>query len=256
MSKDNQLSDDQLLLYSRQIMLPQIDIQGQEKLLAAKVVIFGVGGLGCPALLYLAASGIGEITIVDDDVIELSNVQRQILYSASDVGRKKTTVASERIELLQTNCKVNVIDKLPDDAQLATLIKHADVVLDGTDNFNSRYRHNLACVQTRTPLVSGAVIRFEGQVTVFNNQDMSAPCYHCLYPDAQDEQENCSENGVLGSVAGMVASVMATEAIKVIVNIGQPISERLLLMDALAMEWRTVKFKQDPNCPICKTKRS
>ena len=256
MSKDNQLSDDQLLLYSRQIMLPQIDIQGQEKLLAAKAVIFGVGGLGCPALLYLAASGIGEITIVDDDVVELSNVQRQILFSANDVGRKKTTVARERIKLLQTNCKVNVIDKLPDDAQLATLIKPADVVLDGTDNFNSRYRHNLACVQTRTPLVSGAVIRFEGQVTVFNNQDMAAPCYHCLYPDAQDEQENCSENGVLGPVAGMVASVMATEAIKVIVNIGQPISERLLLLDALAMEWRTVKFKQDPNCPVCKTKRS
>lgn len=256
MSKDKQLSDDQLLLYSRQIMLPQIDIQGQEKLLAAKVVIFGVGGLGCPALLYLAASGVGEITIVDDDVVELSNVQRQILFSASDVGRKKTEVASERIQLLQTNCKVNVIDKLPDDAQLTTLIKHADVVLDGTDNFNSRYRHNLTCVQTRTPLVSGAVIRFEGQVTVFKNQDMAAPCYHCLYPDAQDEQENCSENGVLGSVAGMVASVMATETIKVVVNIGQPISERLLLLDALAMEWRTVKFKQDPNCPVCKTKRS
>ena len=256
MSVNSQLTDEQLLLYSRQIMLPQIDIQGQEKLLNAKVLVLGAGGLGCPALLYLAASGVGELVIVDNDVIELSNVQRQILFRSTDVGRKKTEVACERIELLQTNCNVTVMDNLPDDAQLMNLVEQADVVLDGTDNFNSRYRHNLACVHTQTPLISGAVIRFEGQVTVFDNKDAAAPCYHCLYSDAQNEQENCAENGVLGSVAGLVATVMATEAIKLIVGIGESISGRLLLLDALAMEWRMVKFKQDPSCPVCKTKRN
>ena len=236
-------------------MLPQIDVKGQQKLLDANVLVLGAGGLGCPALLYLATSGIGNIVIVDNDVIELSNVQRQILFTTADVGRKKTAVARERIEELQTNTSIETIDILPDDSLLENLVAKADVVLDGTDNFDSRYRHNLACTQQRTPLVSGAVIRFEGQVTVFDHKDVSSACYHCLYPDARDEQENCSENGVLGSVAGMVASVMVTEAIKLLVNIGDSLSGRLLLLDALAMEWRTVKLKQDSNCPVCRLKQ-
>lgn len=256
MSAMNQLTDNQLLLYSRQIMLPQIDIDGQQKLLDANVLVLGAGGLGCPALLYLAASGVGKLTIVDDDIVELSNVQRQILFNASDVGKKKTAVARTKIEALQTNCQVEVVDVLPGDEQLATLAAAADVVLDGTDNFNSRYRHNLACVQSRTPLISGAVIRFEGQVTVFDNNDTSSACYYCLYPNAQDERENCAENGVLGSVAGMVATVMATETIKLLLGIGESLCGRLLLLDALAMEWRTVKLKQDANCPVCKGKQS
>ena len=255
MSAMDQLTDDQLLLYSRQIMLPQIDIEGQQKLLDANVLVLGAGGLGCPALLYLAASGVGNIVIVDNDDIELSNVQRQILFTAEDVGRKKTAVARERIEALHTNCNVETVEVLPDDSLLEKLVSQADIVLDGTDNFDSRYRHNLACAQQRTPLVSGAVIRFEGQVTVFDHKDVSSACYHCLYPDARDEQENCSENGVLGSVAGMVASVMATEVIKMLVGIGDSLSGRLLLLDALAMEWRTVKLQQDPNCPVCKLKQ-
>ena len=255
MSVTDQLTDDQLLLYSRQIMLPQIDVTGQQKLLDANVLVLGAGGLGCPALLYLAASGVGNIVIVDHDDIELSNVQRQILFSATDVGRKKTAVAQERIEALQTNTRVETVDTLPDDSLLEALVAKTDVVIDGTDNFDSRYRHNLACVQQRTPLVSGAVIRFEGQVTVFDHKDASSACYHCLYPHARDEQENCSENGVLGSVAGMVASVMATEVIKMLVNIGDSLSGRLLLLDALAMEWRTVQLKQDLNCPVCKLKK-
>ena len=256
MSNNKQLTDEQLLLYSRQIMLPQIDIAGQHKLLDANVLVLGAGGLGCPILLYLAASGVGHIHIVDDDVVERSNIQRQILYRAADIGKKKVAVAREQIELLETDTKVIVVDTLPDQQQLAELVAQADVVLDGTDNFSARYKHNQACVQTGTPLISGAVIRFEGQVTVFANKDRVGPCYHCLYPGGQDQQENCSDNGVLGSVAGMIASVMATETIKLIVNIGESINGRLLLLDALQMEWRTVTFKRDPNCPVCVEQRS
>ena len=256
MSSMNPLTDDQLLLYSRQIMLPQIDIGGQQKLLDAHVLVLGAGGLGCPALLYLAASGIGNIIIVDDDIIELSNVQRQILFNATDVGKKKTNVAQTKIEALQTNCKVETVDTLPDDDQLLDLVQKADIVLDGTDNFDSRYRHNLACAQAKIPLVSGAVIRFEGQVAVFDHNDPTTACYHCLYPDAQDERVNCSENGVLGSVAGLVACVMATEAIKMLLQVGDPLKGRLLLLDALAMDWRSVKLNQDPDCPVCKLKQT
>ena len=233
-------------------MLPQVDVQGQQKLLQSKVLVLGAGGLGCPALLYLAASGIGHIQVVDDDCIDLSNIQRQILFRTSDVGRKKTTVAQERLNALKTDSQISVVEQLPNDDQLATLVEQADVVLDGTDNFAARHRHNRACVYAGVPLISGAVIRFEGQVTMFDNKHSVGPCYHCLYPGAQDIQENCAENGVLGSVAGMIANVMVTEAIKLLVGIGTSISGRLLLLDALQMEWRSVNYKRDPNCTVCK----
>ena len=251
----NQLTDDQLLLYSRQIMLPQIDIIGQQKLLQASVLVLGAGGLGCPVSLYLAASGIGKLIIVDHDTIELSNVQRQILFGTGDVGRSKTSVAREKINSLYSHCEVEIVDVLPDEARLTKLMENVDVVIDGTDNFESRYRHNLICARTGTPLISGAVIRFEGQITVFDHSDAAAPCYYCLYKDAQDERQNCADNGVLGSVAGMVATVMATEAIKILVKIGDSLSGRLLLLDALAMEWRSVRLQQDPSCPVCKLKQ-
>ena len=249
------LTDDQLLLYSRQILLPQIDISGQEKLLRSKVLVLGAGGLGCPAMLYLAASGIGELHIVDDDEVELSNIQRQILFHITDIGRKKTEVAGERIKALNNDTVVHCSQELPDDSRLSNLIERADVVVDGTDNFSSRYRHNKLCVNEHTALVSGAVIRFEGQVTTFDNKNPGDPCYHCLYPDGRDQEENCSQNGVLGSVAGAVASVMATEVIKLITGVGDTLRGRLLLFDALQMEWRTVKYKQDSNCPVCKMKK-
>lgn len=233
-------------------MLPQIDVQGQQKLLQANVLVLGAGGLGCPALLYLVASGIGHIQIVDDDKIDLSNIQRQILYRVSDVGQKKTAVAQKRLSALQSDSKISVVEQLPDDNQLATLVKQADVVLDGTDSFAARHRHNRACVQAGVPLITGAVIRFEGQATMFNNKNSIGPCYHCLYPNAQDEQENCAENGILGSVAGMIANIMVTETIKLIVGVGTSISGRLLLFDALQMELRSVNYKRDPNCTVCK----
>lgn len=254
MPHEMELNDEQLLQYSRQIMLPQIDINGQQKLLNASVVILGAGGLGCPVLQYLVASGIGEIHLIDADIVELSNLQRQILFRSTDVGRKKVSVAKECMATLNAQTKVITYTELPDDKQLRNLFEKVDVVLDGTDNFASRYRHNSLCIQTRTALVAGAVIRFEGQVCCFLNQAEDEPCYQCIYPDAEDELENCSENGVLGSVAGTIGTIMASEAIKIILKIGAPLFHRLLLLDTLQQEWRSLKIIQDAGCTACKSK--
>ena len=247
----NELNDDQLLQYSRQIMLPQIDMVGQQKLLDANVLVLGAGGLGCPLLMYLATCGVGAITIVDPDVIELSNLQRQVLFGVNDIGRNKVEVAKEKIQQLNAQTQISTLKYIPDDNELRSLVRTADVVIDGTDNFAARYRHNQFCVTGETPLVSGAVIRFEGQVTTFDCRSSDSPCYHCLYPQGQDQDLNCSENGVLGPVAGMIATAMATEAVKLIVNVGESLSGRLLLLDALHMEWRTVRLQQDPQCLVC-----
>jgi adenylyltransferase/sulfurtransferase len=255
MSIHAEMNDQQLLQYNRQIMLPQIDVSGQQKLLNASVAVLGAGGLGCPALQYLVASGVGEIHLIDHDVVELSNLQRQILFRTIDVGRKKVVVAKESLATLNSQTKVITYEQLPDENELGHIIDKVDVVLDGTDNFASRYRHNNVCIQTKTPLVAGAVIRFEGQVCCFLNHDVNEPCYQCIYPDAVDENENCTENGVLGSVAGIVGSIMATEAIKIIINIGAPLANRLLLLDALQQEWRSLKIIQDASCIACKMKR-
>ena len=252
MSKVDELSDAQLLQYSRQIMLPQIDVAGQQKLIDANVLMLGAGGLGCPALYYLVTAGVGNIVIVDHDVIDVSNIQRQILYTLNDVGQHKADVASVKLNQLSTQLNITPIAYKPDEQQLRELITQADVVLDGTDNFQSRYFHNQLCVQTKTPLISGAVIRFEGQITTFDTSKDHSPCYHCLYPNATDEQQlNCTENGVLGSVAGMIGTMMATEAIKIIVGIGESLVGKLILLDALHMEWRTVKLSRDSSCPVC-----
>lgn len=256
MSGKTEMNDEQLLQYNRQIMLPQIDVSGQQKLLNASVAVLGAGGLGCPALQYLAASGIGEIHLIDHDVVELSNLQRQILFRSTDVGRKKVLVAKESLATLNDQTKVITYEELPNENELSQIFAKVDVVLDGTDNFASRYRHNNVCIQTRTALVAGAVIRFEGQVCCFLNLDQDEPCYQCIYPDAVDEHENCSENGVLGSVAGIIGTIMATEAIKIILNIGAPLHNRLLLLDALQQEWRSLKIIQDSSCIACKAKHT
>lgn len=246
------LDNEQLLQYSRQIMLPQIDVSGQQKLCDAKILVLGAGGLGCPVLMYLASCGVGNITIVDPDVVELSNLQRQIIYHSDDIGLKKAVVAQQKIKQLNPRVCVTAINDIPENDELASLIQQADVVVEGTDNFSARYRHNEYCVQMQTPLVSGAVIRFEGQVSTFDHRQPNSPCYHCLYPDGKDENINCSENGVLGPVAGMVATVMATEVVKLIAQIGELLSGRLLLFDALHMEWRSVRLRKDQNCSVCK----
>lgn len=252
MTHASELTDAQLLQYSRQIMLPQIDVEGQQRLIDANILVLGAGGLGCPVLYYLATSGVGNLTVVDHDEIEVSNLQRQILYTLSDIGRHKATVACEKLKQFSTQLNVQAITHIPEQDELMELISAADVVIDGTDNFEARNRHNRACVNAKTPLVSGAVIRFEGQLAVFDPRNENSPCYHCLYPNAQDdEQLNCSENGVLGSVAGMIGTMMATEAIKLIVGIGESLTGKLMLLDALHMEWRSVTLRKDPSCPTC-----
>tara|TARA_R110002049_G_scaffold13509_2_gene58523 strand:+ start:157678 stop:158442 length:765 start_codon:yes stop_codon:yes gene_type:complete len=251
MSDSSELTDAQLLQYSRQIMLPQIDVEGQQKLINASVLILGAGGLGCPLLFYLATAGIGEIVIVDPDVVDQSNMQRQILYTVEDIGDYKAEVAVQKLKKFGTGLQVTAVTKIPDEQELLTLVSSADLVLDGTDTFAARYQHNKACVKAGTPLISGAVIRFEGQLTTFDHRKADSPCYHCLYPDATDEQLNCSENGVLGPVAGIMGTMMATEAIKMLLGIGEPLTGKLMLLDAMQMDWRSVRLRKDPNCPVC-----
>lgn len=232
-------------------MLPQIDVAGQQKLIDAKVLILGVGGLGCPLLLYLVSCGVGTITIVDPDVIELSNLQRQILFGMDDLGRKKVDVAQKKATRLNSGVQISSLDYIPDNDEMRRLIDNNDIVVDGTDNFAARYRHNKISVECDTPLVSGAVIRFEGQVTTFDRRIPDSPCYYCLYPEGKNQQLNCSENGVLGPVAGMIATIMATETVKLIIGTGESLAGRLLILDALHMEWRTVKLSRDPQCSVC-----
>jgi adenylyltransferase/sulfurtransferase len=232
-------------------MLPQIDVEGQQKLIDASVLVLGAGGLGCPALSYLATAGIGEIVIVDPDVVDQSNMQRQILYTVEDIGRYKAEVAEHKLRQFGTQLQITALTKIPNEQELLALVTHADIVLDGTDNFEARYKHNEACLRAKTPLISGAVIRFEGQLTTFDHRNADSPCYHCLYPKAAEEQLNCSENGVLGPVAGIVGTMMATEAIKTLLAIGESLTGKLILIDALHMDWRSVRLRKDSSCPVC-----
>ena len=241
------MEDDKLLQYSRQIMLPEIDITGQQALLASRALIIGLGGLGSPAAMYLAAAGVGNLVLVDDDKVELSNLQRQIIHHITALGQSKTGSAATTLQQLNPDCKLELVDHRLDEQELADQVAQADVVLDCSDNFATRFAINRACVAHQTPLVSGAAIRWEGQVAVFNGQ----PCYHCLYGESGEPEDTCSTNGVLAPVVGIIGSIQAVEAIKVITMAGTPLNGRLLLMDALSMEWRSLKLNPDPNCPVC-----
>jgi len=246
-----ELSDDDLLRYSRQILLPQIEISGQEKLLRAKVLLFGAGGLGSPIAMYLAASGVGEITIVDPDTVDLSNLQRQIIHQTQDIGTNKVLSAKQTLEEINPNIRIRAINQLLKDEKLAEEVQRADVVVDATDNFASRFAINEVCFNSKTVLITGAAIRFEGQVAIFDMQKNSA-CYQCLFPKQTDSlQESCSETGILGSVTGLIGCIQATEVVKVLINIGQPIYNKLVLIDALNMEWHSVKINKDPKCATC-----
>jgi len=245
------MNDEQLLRYSRQIMLPKIDIDGQEKLLASRVLIIGMGGLGSPVAMYLAAAGIGHLVLVDDDVVELSNLQRQIAHSTADIGLSKVKSAKQTIQALNPEITVTCYEKRLNEKELADEVFAADVVIDATDNFSSRFALNAQCVKNTTPLISGAAIRMEGQVSVFNKTPNS-PCYRCLYKDEGELDASCSNNGVLSPVVGIIGSIQATEAIKVLLDIGECLDGKLLMFDALQMEWRTLKLKKDPACPVCK----
>ncbi|UCB56240.1 MAG: molybdopterin-synthase adenylyltransferase MoeB [Thiotrichales bacterium] len=245
------MNDEQLLRYSRQIMLPQFDIAGQQKLLDAHVLIVGIGGLGSPAALYLTAAGVGTLTLVDDDRVELTNLQRQIIHHQTDIDQAK--VDSAKRNLLRINPEINIhaLNTRPDQAMLDQLVKQADVVIDATDNYQTRFAINRACVAHRLPLVSGAAIRFEGQISVFDQRRTDSPCYNCLYPASGTEDETCSENGILAPVVGIIGSMQALEAIKIICSMGETLIGRLLLFDALSLSWRTMQLKKDPACPVC-----
>lgn len=245
------MNHQQLLRYSRQILLPRVDLEGQEKLLESSVLIIGAGGLGCPAAMYLAAAGVGKLVIVDDDDVELSNLQRQIGHTTGDIGRSKTSSLVETLQALNPDCHAGAVNARMDEQSLHSHIEAADLVLDCTDNYASRYAINRACVVTHTSLVSGAAIRFEGQLLVYDPNDPDSACYQCLYPDHGEEEQTCSENGVLSPVVGIIGSMQAVEAIKMLLSIGRSLSGRLLLMDAMDMSWREVRVPRDPSCPAC-----
>lgn len=246
------MNDEQLLRYSRQIMLPQVDVAGQEKLLDSRMLIIGAGGLGSPAAMYLATAGIGHLVIVDHDSVELSNLQRQLLHRDRDIGRNKAESARDTLTAVNPEITVTAIPARLTGEQLDAEAKAADVVLDCSDNFATRFEINRACVQQRTPLVSGAAVRFEGQLSVFDSRDRDSPCYRCLYEEGIEEDETCTENGVLSPVVGIIGAMQALEALKLVLSTGNGLSGRLLLFDGLAHDWRTLNLARDPACPVCR----
>jgi adenylyltransferase/sulfurtransferase len=245
------MDDQQLLRYSRQIMLPQIDAEGQQKLLESHVLIIGAGGLGSPVAMYLASTGIGRITIADNDKVDLSNLQRQILHCNKDLGRPKVDSARDTLAELNPDVQVTPLNILIDRTALDSLVKQADLVVDASDNFETRFAINAACVAAGTALVSGAAIRMEGQLSVFLPQREDSPCYRCLYSEGDEPDQTCTENGVVAPLVGVIGSLQALEAIKVLLDIGESLCGRLLVFDGLYHEWRTIKLSKDPRCPVC-----
>ena len=245
------MNDEALLRYSRQIMLPEFDVAGQQALLEAHVLVVGLGGLGSPSALYLAAAGVGSLTLVDHDIVDVSNLQRQIIHDQACVGLPKVDSAAARIASLNPDTRVETVAARLDGPELDAVVADADVVLDGTDNFVARYAINAACIRNKTPLVSGAAIRLEGQITVIDPRRDDAPCYRCLYGDAGDEALNCAENGVAAPLVGIVGSVQAMEAMKLIAGVGETLTGYVLHLDAKRMEWRKLKLTKDPDCRTC-----
>jgi len=245
------LTDEQLLRYSRQIMLPEVEIDGQEAWLNAKVLILGVGGLGSPVAMYLAAAGVGELVLVDDDQVDLSNLQRQIVHTTERIGEAKVESARQALLALNPDTRIRAVNQRLDEAQLASAVADVDLVVDCTDNFTTRFAVNRACVEHKVPLVSGAAIRMEGQIAVYDPRRADSPCYQCLYKQGDDENLTCSESGVLAPLVGIIGSVQAMEALKVLANIGEPLVGKLLLLDGRSMEWRSLKLRKDKACPIC-----
>ena len=246
------MNDQQLLRYSRHILLDEIGIEGQERLRAASALIVGAGGLGCPAALYLAASGIGRLTLADPDAVDLTNLQRQILYRTDSVGTPKVEAARAALSALNPEVKIFPLQKQIDKEELQELLADIDVVLDCSDNFVTRQALNRACVKHRKPLVSGAAIRFDAQVAVFDLRQADAPCYACLYPeDGAVEEVQCSTMGVFAPLTGVVGALQAMEAAKLLTGAGETLNGRLLMIDAKHSGWRTVRVKRDPGCAVC-----
>lgn len=246
------LSDSQLMRYARHILLDEFGIEAQQRISQARVLIVGAGGLGSPAALYLAAAGVAVLTLVDDDAVELSNLQRQVLHNTARVGVNKAISGQQTLAELNPEVQVQAVTQRLELESLLPLVANHDVVLDCTDNFATRHAINRACVQHKKPLVSGAGIRFSGQMSVFDLRAPEAPCYHCLFPEAPDFEElRCATTGVLGPLVGMVGCVQAAEALKVLGGFGEPLVGRLLTVDALTMQWHSLRFQRDPACAVC-----
>ncbi|ARS54296.1 HesA/MoeB/ThiF family protein [Kushneria konosiri] len=248
------MNDEQLMRYSRQIMLSELDYDGQVRLMESHALIIGLGGLGSPAALYLAAAGVGTLTLADDDLVDLSNLQRQIAHGEADIDHYKAQSAAESIAAINSHCRTKVITERLQGKVLQHAVEHADVVLDCTDRFESRDAINRACVAAGTPLVSGAAIRFSGQLAVFDVRDATAPCYACLYGDSGDEgQLTCAESGVIAPLVGMVGSYQALEALKLLSGCGTS-QKGLSTFDGLSGQWRHFGLGRDPHCPVCQSR--
>lgn len=246
------MHDAQLLRYSRHLLLEEFGIEAQQRLLSSHALIVGAGGLGCPAALYLAASGIGRITIADGDKVDATNLQRQILYREKTVGAPKAAAAREALREVNPEVEVVALGERLEGAALERLVAGADVVLDCTDNFATRHALNRACVKASKPLVSGAAIRFDGQLAVFDLRRAGSPCYSCLFPEsAEAEDVACAVMGVFSPLTGTIGTLQAAEAIKLLCGIGESLGGRLQMFDALHAEWRTVRVPRDPGCPVC-----
>jgi len=245
------MNDDELLRYSRQIMLPQVDVEGQQRLSRSRVLVIGLGGLGSPVSMYLAAAGVGQLELVDFDRVEVSNLQRQILHDTDSIGQTKTDSAKQRLQKINPLIEIITQNKKLENEALVAAAKRADVVVDASDNFTTRFAINRACLAAKTPLVSAAAIRMEGQISVFRCDDPDAPCYQCLYQDNGDEDTNCTSNGVLAPMVGVLGSMQALETIKLLLNIGESLSGKLMLFDGLTMQWRSMKLRKDPACAAC-----
>ncbi|HWJ95061.1 MAG TPA: HesA/MoeB/ThiF family protein [Telluria sp.] len=249
------MNDNQLLRYSRHILLDEIGIEGQQRLLDAHALIIGAGGLGSPAALYLASGGVGRITLVDDDEVDLTNLQRQVMHTTARVGQPKAQSGREALLAINPEIEVTALCERAGPERLAELVKSATVVLDCTDNFATRHAVNRACMAAGVPLVSGAVIRFDGQVTVYDPNHISSPCYACLFPeDGKFQDAACSTMGVFAPLVGVVGAMQAAEAMKLVAGIGQSLAGRLLLLDGRSMEWTAITVAPSPSCPVCATR--
>lgn len=246
------MNDQQLLRYSRHILLDEIGIEGQERITQARVLVLGAGGLGSPAALYLAAAGVGTLVLVDGDTVDLSNLQRQVLHHEAGIGRNKAESGKEALLALNPTLNIECIGEKLSGKRLDEAVARATVVVDCCDNFTTRHAVNRACVAHRTPLVSGAAIRFAGQISVFDLRQPESPCYYCLFPDGEDAEElRCATTGIFAPLTGIIGSMQAAEALKLLAGCGTPLTGRLLRLDALTMQWRSSAYQRDPECPVC-----
>ena len=246
------MKDNQLLRYSRHILLPEIEYSGQEKLLKSHCLVIGAGGLGSPVSIYLASSGIGKITICDFDDVDISNLQRQILHSDESVGTNKALSARKFLNKVNPEIIITPIEKRLNIEQMTDIAKEVDVIIDCSDNFETRYALNKIAFCLKKPLISGAAIKFDGQISVFDFREKSSPCYECLFPDTNNEEElRCADHGVFSPMVGIIGSTQAAEAIKIILDVGVSLMGRLLLLDSKDMIWKTIKIVKDKGCKVC-----